>query len=150
MLLKINSKFLSAVRFDSIHQIRWAHFVINQFGEKVVVSKRNHIKTKREPWQKIEPMGREKEYLEIKKIELDERLHCDPNEARKTANNKFQQLSDHLQSLGICRETKAYQPPENTNEIIDNICKEFNDQKEFIFTDLSQKFKVNNNNNIIL
>ena len=83
------------------HTIRpLAHYVINQNGEKVVVSKRTNIRSKREKWQNVKAMEYEDELKKIRKIEFNDRLHADPEQARQMAEDKFQQLADRLKSSG--------------------------------------------------
>ena len=80
--------------------IRLAHFQITSKGEKVVVSKQHYIKSKREKWQKVKPMGEEPEIRNIKRIEKDERLHSDPMMAKVTASSKLNQLQGRLKVSG--------------------------------------------------
>ena len=77
-----------------------AHYQITSSGEKVVVSKRHNIKTKREKWQQISPMGHEPELRTINRIEKDERLQADPLMAKVTAESKLEQLRSRLQISG--------------------------------------------------
>ncbi|KAH9501730.1 mitochondrial ribosomal protein L50 [Dermatophagoides farinae] len=122
------------------HTIRpLAHYVINQNGEKVVVSKRTNIRSKREKWQNVKAMEYEDELKKIRKIEFNDRLHADPEQARQMAEDKFQQLADRLKSSGLCRDTKPYDPPENTSQIIDEICQEICRGSNF-FSNLTEKF----------
>lgn len=143
------------------HTIRpLAHYVINQNGEKVVVSKRTNIRSKREKWQNVKAMEYEDELKKIRKIEFNDRLHADPEQARQMAEDKFQQLADRLKSSGydfflffekiqfliimsksLCRDTKPYDPPENTSQIIDEICQEICRGSNF-FSNLTEKFNV--------
>ncbi|OTF79152.1 Mitochondrial 50S ribosomal L50-like protein [Euroglyphus maynei] len=116
-----------------------AHYVINQNGEKVVVSKRTSIRTKREKWQNVKPMEYDDELRKIRKIELNKRLHTDPEQARQMAEDKFQQLADYLHSSGLCRDTKPYEPPENVSQIIDEICREVSKGSK-VFSNLNEKF----------
>ncbi|KAH9420128.1 hypothetical protein DERP_001963 [Dermatophagoides pteronyssinus] len=116
-----------------------AHYVINQNGEKVVVSKRTSLRSKREKWQNVKAMEYDEELRKIHKIERNERLHSDPEQARQMAEDKFQRLADRLHSSGFCRDKKPYEPPENTSQILDEICREVcRDSK--VFSNLNEKF----------
>ncbi|KAF7489234.1 hypothetical protein SSS_08695 [Sarcoptes scabiei] len=136
-LIKINPRIFNTHRY--------VHYMINQDGEKIVISTRTKIKSKREKWQNVRPMGYEKELKKIREIEWNERLHCDPELAYETSLNKFQKFSDELKFSGLCRYKKSYQPLENTIAIIDDICKKVFPKEEeidsIIFKDLNEKFR---------
>lgn len=92
-LIKINPRIFNTHRY--------VHYMINQDGEKIVISTRTKIKSKREKWQNVRPMGYEKELKKIREIEWNERLHCDPELAYETSLNKFQKFSDELKFSGL-------------------------------------------------
>lgn len=80
--------------------VRFAHYQINQTGEKVVISNRVNIKTKREKWQKVVAMEKEKKLKDLERIEQNDRLHSDSNFAQITATSKLKQLQDRLMISG--------------------------------------------------
>jgi len=105
--------------------IRSVSYEVTPSGKKIVINKYPNEKTvKTEKWQRVRPMGYEPELRQIKQIEFDERLESDPMVARNTAFSKLQSLKDSLRNRGFCRETKRYDPPQNVNNIVEDICKE--------------------------
>lgn len=159
-LLRLNS--FHCVRCQPI--IRNVHYQVNSIGEKVVVSTRTSIRTKREKWQNVESMDKEKVIKKIRSIERNDRLHSNAEMARITAEDKLAQLENQLRSSGFvflhkfltclkldffdiirfCREIKPYDPPKDVNERIDKISKELfgSIDSSTPLTDLTLKFKV--------
>lgn len=138
-LLRLNS--FHCVRCQPI--IRNVHYQVNSIGEKVVVSTRTSIRTKREKWQNVESMDKEKVIKKIRSIERNDRLHSNAEMARITAEDKLAQLENQLRSSGFCREIKPYDPPKDVNERIDKISKELfgSIDSSTPLTDLTLKFK---------
>lgn len=97
-----SSRFLThlPIKNHSFYSKRGAHYIVNQHGEKVLTSKRNHIRTEREKWQDVVPMGQEPELKKMAKLARDERLQSDPAVAKKLSDSKMQSLKDKLISSG--------------------------------------------------
>lgn len=140
-------------------------YEVKPSGEKVVIGVAENKSSPKEKWQRVRPMGEEKELRLIKEIEMNERLESDPKAARQTASRKLQSLQDSLRNRGFvlfssmisskiefnhrfCRETKPYNPPQNVNDIIESVCKdvlplrETNDWTGIALNDPIVKFKV--------
>lgn len=106
-----DSKLLGALSLRCLKQCRptllqkrCAHYQITSTGEKVVVSKKHNIRSKREKWQNVSPMGKEPEVTKINLIEKNARLHSDPKQAKLMAESKLTQLRSRLLISGyVCR-----------------------------------------------
>ncbi|KAH9389719.1 hypothetical protein TYRP_007266 [Tyrophagus putrescentiae] len=121
-------------------QKRCAHYQITSTGEKVVVSKKHNIRSKKEKWQNVSPMGKEPEVTKINLIEKNARLHSDPKQAKLMAESKLTQLRSRLLISGFCRDGKPYSPPSDVSERIDRISKEILGDKNVTLSDHKLKF----------
>jgi hypothetical protein len=101
---KLLSKLISSKNCLNKLQIkvsqRGVTYEVLPSGEKVVVNVKTEVSTKREKWQNVRPMGREKEFRDIKEMEMNERLESDPKVARNIASTKLQSFKDSLLERG--------------------------------------------------
>ena len=76
-------------------------YEVKPTGEKVLISFNENKTAKKEKWQRVRPMGYEKELRRIKYIEYNERLQSDPKVARLVASTKLHSLEESLRSRGF-------------------------------------------------